>query len=335
MPQVPALTDMAIIKVDHLKRFYSVYKKEPGFIGSVKSFINRKYEDVKAVEDISFTIEKGELVGFIGPNGAGKTTTLKCLSGLLYPTSGKISVLGFEPYKREYDFLRKIGLIMGQKNQLWWDLPPTETFIVYKEIYGISDKEYKKVLKELVDLLGIQDILKIPVKRLSLGQRMKCELVASLIHKPQVLFLDEPTIGLDLVVQRNLRQFIKEYNRRYESTILLTSHYMGDVEELCKRIIIIDKGKILYDGLLNSLIKKYTFDKKLRILLRNKVKPEELAKFGEIINYSFPKAELSVKSEEVSKATGQILNKFQIEDLIIEEPEAEDIIREIFIKSNV
>lgn len=245
-----------LIKVNDLVKNYSTYKKEPGITGSLKSMFSRKYETVKAVENISFEIDEGELIGFIGPNGAGKTTTLKCLSGLLYPTSGDIEVLGFTPQQRKKEFLKDIGLIMGQKNQLWWDLPAIDTFILQKEIYEIPASKYKKTLTDLLDLLDANDIYKVPVKKLSLGQRMKMEIIATLLHNPKVLFLDEPTIGLDVVMQKTLRSFIKEYNNKYKATIILTSHYMKDVEELCKRVIVINHGKILYDGQLSNLVKK-------------------------------------------------------------------------------
>src|SRR3989344_2276097 len=246
---------MKTIEVKNLKKFYQIYKKDAGFWGSVKSFAVRHYEEVKAVDGITFEIEEGELVGFIGPNGAGKTTTLKCLSGLLYPTDGTVQVLGYAPYERKTEFLKQISLIMGQRNQLWWDLPPIETFILNKEIFEVPDNQFKKTLDELIKLLAVEDILKIPVKRLSLGQRMKCELISSLLHSPRVLFLDEPTLGLDVVMQKALREFISEYNKRYHATILLTSHYMRDVEAMCERVIIINHGKILFDGKLNALVK--------------------------------------------------------------------------------
>lgn len=247
-----------VISVSHLSKFYESFKKEPGILGSLKSLVSRKYEKIHAVNDISFEIEEGELVGFIGPNGAGKTTTLKCLSGLLYPNKGKIEVLGHNPYERKSDFLRQIALVMGQKNQLWWDLPVMETLLLNKEIYELSKERFNQVVRDLAKLLDVEHLLKVQVKKLSLGQRMKCELIAALLHSPRVLFLDEPTIGLDVVMQQNLREFIREYNRKYRATILLTSHYMVDVEELCKRIIIIDEGRIIFDGPISSIVKKHT-----------------------------------------------------------------------------
>src|SRR6266568_278175 len=252
-----------VISVSHLTKYYQVHQKEPGFAGSMKSLFKRKYYAAKAVDDISFTIDEGELVGFIGPNGAGKTTTLKCLTGLLYPTGGEVRVLGYTPFERKHSYLKQISLVMGQKNQLWWDLPAIDSFLLNKEIYEIPDEHYNKTIEQLSDLLDVQDILQVQVRKLSLGQRMKCELIAALLHNPKILFLDEPTIGLDVMMQQKLREFIKAYNQQYNATIILTSHYMKDVEELCKRIIIIDHGKILYDGKLESIVKKYAKNKSI------------------------------------------------------------------------
>jgi ABC-2 type transport system ATP-binding protein len=240
---------MSAIVVSNLKKYYQVHKKDPGFAGSMKALFHREYFDAKAVDDVSFVIEPGEVVGFIGPNGAGKTTTLKCLSGLLYPTSGKVQVLGYTPSERKPEYLKQISLVMGQKNQLWWDLPARESFALNREIYEIDITSYNKIIGELSELLGVEDILDIQVRKLSLGQRMKCELISALIHTPKILFLDEPTIGLDIMMQENLRTFIKAYNKKHNATVILTSHYMKDVEELCKRVIMIDHGKLLYDGL--------------------------------------------------------------------------------------
>lgn len=321
---------MSVVDVSHLKKHYRVHKKEPGLIGSLKSLVKRKYLDVKAVNNISFQIEEGELVGFIGPNGAGKTTTLKVLSGLLYPTSGFIQVLGFTPWDRKAPFLKQISLVMGQKNQLWWDLPAMESFILNREIYEIPQKQYQETLDELTNLLEIKDILKIQVRKLSLGQRMKCELVAALLHTPKVLFLDEPTIGLDVVMQKKMRDFIKEYNRRYKSTILLTSHYMGDVKELCERVIIIDKGKIIYDGKLAKIVEKYADHKEISVLFSKEIDPKKLAKIGAVKFYEFPRAVFSVPRSVASLAAAELLRKFPVADLDITEPPIEDIIREVF-----
>ena len=319
-----------IISVSNLSKKYTVHKKEPGLKGSLKSLVNRKYEKVTAVKDISFEIKEGELIGFIGPNGAGKTTTLKCLSGLLYPTSGDLQVLGHVPFKRDAKFLKQVALVMGQKNQLWWDLPPTETFLLNKEIYGISDKKYKETLDDLVDLLDVKDVLHVQVRKLSLGQRMKCELIAALLHSPKVLFLDEPTIGLDVVMQKKLRDFIKAYNTKYNATIILTSHYMEDVRQLCERVIVIDHGAILFDGKLDNLIREYTKNKTITVVFEKEVKAEKLKQFGEIQEYDFPKVVLSVKRRDSNTITAKLLKDFPVLDLNIEEPDIEDIIREVF-----
>lgn len=326
--------DLAVVEVKNLKKYYQVQQKEPGLLGSLKSLFLRHYQEVKAVDDISFKINEGELVGFIGPNGAGKTTTLKCLSGLLYPTAGFISVLGFLPWRREPKFLRQISLVMGQKNQLWWDLPPLETFTLNKEIYEIPEEKYKETLKELVALLEVEDVLKIQTRKLSLGQRMKCELIAALLHSPKVLFLDEPTIGLDVVMQKKMRDFIKEYNRRYKATIILTSHYMGDVKELCRRVLIIDKGKLVFDGQLSEITEKYADHKLISLILGKEVDPKILNRVGKIKEFSYPKLVYSVKREEVSQVTAKILEELPIVDLNIEEPAIEDIIRELFTGKN-
>lgn len=318
------------VTVKNLKKYYSVLQKEAGLLSSIKSFFNRKYTNVKAVDDISFSIGGGELVGFIGPNGAGKTTTLKVLSGLLYPTSGEVKVLGSEPFKRQKQFQMNISLIMGQKNQLWWDLPAIDSFILNKEIYEISDNQYKDSLKKLSEMLSIGDILNTPVRKLSLGQRMKCELIAALLHSPKVLFLDEPTIGLDVVAQENMRNFIKEYNEEFKATIILTSHYMADVKELCKRVIIINEGKIVYDGSLENIANKFAPYKVIRIDFSSEVDFESLKEFGKIENSSPLWVEIQVKKKEVAKKTSQILSNFDVVDLTIEDPAIETIIKAVY-----
>lgn len=323
-----------IIHVSHLSKSYSVYKKEPGFLGSVKSVFARKYEQVPAVSDISFSIDEGELIGFIGPNGAGKTTTLKCLSGLLYPTSGTVSVLGYTPFDRKHQYLKQISLVMGQKNQLWWDLPAQDTFLLNKEIYEVSDKKYKEVIGELSKLLDVGDIISVPVRKLSLGQRMKMELIAALIHSPKVLFLDEPTIGLDVVMQKNLREFIKSYNEKYKATIILTSHYMGDVEELCKRVIIINHGKLLFDGFLSDLVQKHAPIKIVKIVLEKFVDPKKLDRLGKVVSFSYPELVLEIKKQQAGLQMAKIMKELPVEDMTVEDPQIEDIIREIFVQEN-
>jgi len=321
-----------VIEVKKLKKHFQVHQKEEGLRGSIKALFSRRYETVKAVDNISFKIKEGELVGFIGPNGAGKTTTLKCLSGLLYPTGGKISVLGFEPWRRKKDYLKQISLVMGQKNQLWWDLPPKETFLLNKEIYEIPEKDFENNLSELVELLEVKDILKVQTRKLSLGQRMKCELIAALLHRPKVLFLDEPTIGLDVMMQQKIRDFIKEYNRKFKASIVLTSHYMEDVKDLCKRVVIIDKGKLVFDGQLETVVKKLAKDKLLSIILSKRIKKEVLRKLGkvEIKEFDFPKVVLSVERSLVPLVASEALRSLPVEDLNIEEPRIEEIIRRFF-----
>lgn len=326
---------MSIVSLKNLKKYYSIAQKEPGLSGSIKSLFSRKYTEVRAVDDISFEIGEGELVGFLGPNGAGKTTTLKVLSGLLYPTSGEVRVLGHEPFKREKSFQKQFALVMGQKNQTWWDLPAIESFTLNKEIYEVPDKQFKETLEELSELLDVKDLLKTQIRKLSLGQRMKMELITSLIHSPKVMFLDEPTIGLDVLMQQKIREFIREYNKRYSATIILTSHYMDDVKELCKRVIIIDQGKLLFDGSLDKIIRKFSDHKNISLTLGKEVGEKELQKFGELKSYQYPIAVLSIKRSEVASVAEKLLKDFPVEDLNIEEPELEDIIRAVFSKKSV
>lgn len=320
----------SVITVKNLKKYFKVYKKEPGMMGSIKSLWHREYENIKAVDDISFEINQGEIVGFIGQNGAGKTTTLKMLSGLLYPTAGDILVLGFNPWHRQAVFQRQFALVMGQKNQLWWDLPAIETFLLNKAIYEIPEAQFKKTLAKLVDLLDVGEILKVQVRKLSLGQRMKCELIAALLHNPKVLFLDEPTIGLDVVMQKVLRDFIRAYNQEFNATIILTSHYMGDVKELCKRAIIIDHGHKIFDGELQSIIDRYARNKILSLVMSEKVSKKDLEKFGEVKEYQMPKVTLLVPRQHAAKVAGKLLSELPVQDVNIEEPPIEAIIREVF-----
>lgn len=323
-----------VIKVKNLKKHFKVYHKEPGLWGSIKSLWHREYETVKAVDVISFEINAGEVIGFIGQNGAGKTTTLKVLSGLLYPTEGEVSVLGYNPWDRQAEFQKQFALVMGQKNQLWWDLPAMETFLLNKAIYEIPDAEFKKTLGKLVDLLDVSKILNVQVRKLSLGQRMKCELIAALLHNPKVLFLDEPTIGLDVVMQKILRDFIKEYNKEFGATIILTSHYMDDVKELCERAIIVETGKKIFDGKLQDIIDKYARNKILSLVFSKEVSEKELKPYGEVKEFSQDgsayTATLLVPRKEATKQAGKLLNKLPVQDLNIEEPPIEAIIREVF-----
>lgn len=323
---------MDIIKVSNLSKTYEYYKKQPGFFGSLRAFISREKLLAKAITEISFNIQEGELVGFLGPNGAGKTTTLKILSGILYPSSGRVRVLGFDPFKRESAYQKQFALVMGQKNQLLSDLPAWEIFVLNREIYGVCNQQFQSSLDELVESLQAKDFLDIPVRKLSLGQRMKCELIASLIHNPKVLFLDEPTIGLDVVAQKNIRDFLKKYNQNHKTTILLTSHYMEDIKELCRRVIIINLGKIIYDGSLESLIKKYATFKLLKLTFSKEVGISELKKYGQISTYTPVSATVLVPRLQAQAMAVKLLSskKLPIEDILIDELGIDEIIRKIF-----
>jgi len=321
--------DRTII-VDHLIRNFEVTVKKPGLTGSISSLFSPQKKTIRALKGISFSIQKGELVGFIGPNGAGKTTTLKALSGLLYPTGGFVQVLSYNPWDRKTDFLKRISLVMGQKRQLWWDLPAIESLELFKEIYEIPQHEYAKNLEELTDLLGVQKLLNIPVRKLSLGQRMRLELVSALIHKPEILFLDEPTIGLDVVAQQKIRDFIYDYNRKYESTILLTSHNMDDVLNLARRVIVINDGKIIFDGILDSLIKQFAKEKIIKVSLSGEDNIKEIEKIGKVRQVAYPLVSLSVPRQTVAVAAAELLQNFPVEDLTIEEVPVEEVIRKLF-----
>ncbi len=325
---------MSAIKVKNLKKYYKVRQKDPGIKGSVKSLFSNSFEIVKAVDGISFNISEGELIGFIGPNGAGKTTTLKCLSGLLHPTSGSIETLGFNPWEKKTEFKRQISLVMGQKNQLWWDLPAMDSFLLNKAIYGVEDDKFKKVLSELTSLLEIEGVLSTPIRKLSLGQRMKCEFIGSLLHSPRLLLLDEPTIGLDVVSQKNIRDFIKDYNKKYNSTVILTSHNMEDVKKLCKRVMIIDKGKLVYDGTLDNISKRFSQSKKITVVFSKKENLEKISKIVKVKEVDSSKFIFNVKRNQVSSVVSKILNDFSVVDLSIEEPPIEDVIRDLFVGKN-
>ncbi len=318
------------IIVDGLAKNFEVIQKEPGLAGSIKSLIAPKKKTVKALKRISFAIQPGELVGFIGPNGAGKTTTLKILSGLLCPTEGFVEVLEFDPWERKPEFLKQISLVMGQKNQLWWDLPAIETFELNRAIYEIPARAYNETLKELVDLLKIGKLLNTPVRKLSLGQRMRMELVAALLHKPKVLFLDEPTIGLDIIAQAKIRDFIYEYNIKQGATILLTSHNMDDMINLARRVIIINEGKLLYDGAFEDLISKFAQEKLIKARLSNENNISELEKIGKIKKLAFPEVVLSVPRSASAVAAAELLQNFPVDDLTIEEFPIEEIIEKAF-----
>ena len=321
--------DRAII-VDRLVKNFEITERKQGLIGSVSSLISPKKKTVRALRGTSFSIETGELVGFIGPNGAGKTTTLKILSGLLYPTSGFTQVLGFDPWDRKPEFLKQISLVMGQKNQLWWDLPAIETLELNRAIYEIPKKKYEESLDELTKMLEVKKLLNVQVRRLSLGQRMRLELVAALLHKPKVLFLDEPTIGLDVVGQQKMRDFIYDYNKKHDATILLTSHNMDDVFDLAKRVIVIDKGKILFDGDLRELVDRFAKDKIIKVYLSKEADIKQLERIGKVKKLDFPQAVLSVPRATAAVAAAELLQKLPVADLTIEEEPIEEIIRKVF-----
>jgi ABC-2 type transport system ATP-binding protein len=311
----------AAVLAQALTKDYRVPEKEPGLGGALKSLFNRKFRTTRAVDAIDLHIEEGELVGFLGANGAGKTTTLKMLSGLLTPTGGTAAVLGHVPWKREAAFQRRFSLVMGQRTQLWWEIPAQETFRLNQVIYGLSEAEYRRNLDELVDLLELQDCLSVPVKKLSLGQRMRAELAAALLHRPSLLLLDEPTLGLDVVMQKKVREFIREYNRRSKATILLTSHNMDDVVELCPRVIVIERGRLLYDGALNRLVERYAERKVIRLA------------FSEPVNGEM-RAEYEVPRAEVSKKAAELLMTLPVADLTIDEQDIDDIVRTIFTRGD-
>jgi len=323
---------MSAIKLTNLSKTYEYYKKKPGLLNSIRGLFHREKLFNYAVKDVNFEIEEGELVGFLGPNGAGKTTTLKMLSGIIYPSEGDAKVLAYQPWKRQAKFQKQFALVMGMKNQLWWDLPAMETFLLNKAIYEVPDKKFKKNLDELVDLLEIKDIIHIPVRKLSLGQRMKCELVAALLHSPKVLFLDEPTIGLDVVSQNNVREFLKKYNKEKKTTILLTSHYMEDIEALCKRVIIINNGELVYDGSLEDLLDKYIDSKLLEVTFTEKVDNNELKKLGKIKERTLRRVVLQVPKSKTKEVAVKMLTKLPVDDILINEIAIEDVIRKIFSK---
>ncbi len=323
---------MSIIKVKNLSKTYDYYKKAPGLAASIKGLFKREKLFTEAVKEIDFKINEGELVGFLGPNGAGKTTTLKMLSGILHPTSGEAEVLGYTPWKRQKEFQKQFALVMGQKNQLWWDLPAMESFILNRKIYEVGDKNYEENIEELVKLFGIRDVLEIPVRKLSLGQRMKCEIVAALLHKPKILLLDEPTIGLDVVAQKNIRDFIKRYNKKNKTTIILTSHYMEDIKELCKRVIIIDYGKIIYDGELEKIINKYAPYKELKITFNGQgVNIEQVKQFGIVDKFEPHSVSLRVERDKTKDTAARILTSgLPVDDINIDEVNIQRVIRRIF-----
>jgi ABC-2 type transport system ATP-binding protein len=320
-----------MIELHNLQKHYTVAEKEAGLMGSVRSFFNRKTKVVKAVDGVSFGIGTGEIVGFLGPNGAGKTTTLKMLSGLLHPTAGSVKVATYTPFERRADFLKTITLVMGQKQQLIWDLPAMDSFLVNQAIYEIGDAQFKTTMGEFTEMLGLDGVLKQQVRKLSLGERMKCELAAALLHKPKILFLDEPTIGLDVNMQLRIREFVAEYNRSENATVILTSHYMADVTALCKRIIVIDKGKTVFDGDLSSLTERMSTEKIVKLQFEHPVEATVLSLYAEVKNLEGLNAELLVPRAEVSRTSARLLAELPIADVTIEDPPIEQVIGRVFL----
>src|SRR6266498_1483886 len=325
---------MPVIEVNGLTKTFRTYKKQPGFAGAIKGLFHREYEQVVAVSDVSFAIEEGELVGFLGPNGAGKTTTLKMLSGLLYPTSGAARVLGYVPWERKDGYRRQFALLLGQKNQLWWDLPARESLELNAKIYGIAQARFERTVAEITELLAVKDKLDVMVRELSLGERMKMELIASLLHQPRVLFLDEPTIGLDVISQKTVREFLQSYNAGRRTTILLTSHYMADIQALCRRVIIIDHGTIFFDGQLSEVIDRFADFKLVTIQCANHQAstPGDLGKFGEVVEQTPDRIKLKVKRDRVIPVCKALLDQLIVSDIDIEAVPIEEVIRQIFAR---
>lgn len=325
---------MPALEVHGLTKAFRTYKKLPGFSGAVRGLFHRQYEQTFAVKDVAFTVEEGELVGFLGPNGAGKTTTLKMLAGLLHPTSGTARVLNYIPWERRDGYRRQFALLLGQKNQLWWDLPARESLELNARIYGIDHDIFEKTVDELTSLLAVKDKLNVMVRELSLGERMKMELIAALLHQPKVLFLDEPTIGLDVVSQKTVREFLREHNAKRKTTILLTSHYMTDIQELCQRVIIIDHGTIFFDGQLKDVIDRFADFKVITISCEGSkdCPAESLMKYGEVVEHAAGTIKLKVKRDRVIAVCKALLDELPVTDIDIEEVPIEDIIRQLFAR---
>ncbi len=321
---------MAIIQLEQLSKTYRIYQKQEGLLASLRGLFHRQYRDVHAVRSIDLTVSQGEFVAFLGPNGAGKTTTLKLLSGVITPTSGHAEVMGFTPWKRENAYRRRFALVMGQKNQLWWDLPAQESFRLHQQIYRIEPEKFDRVRDELVDLLKVGKLLGQPVRELSLGERMKMELIAALLHSPDVLFLDEPTIGLDVVAQHNIQTFLRHYQEVRKITILLTSHYMKDVAALCRRVVIIAQGRIMYDGSLSGIIDQFSGHKVVTLQFADDHVPGDLARYGEVLEQIPPKAKIRVERNVVAEVLAAMLHNHALEDVSVEDPPLEEVIAGMF-----
>lgn len=321
---------MPAIDVQDLNRAYRVFRKQEGLLASLRGLLHRRYDLVHAVRNVSFQIEEGEMVAFLGPNGAGKTTTLKLLSGLIVPTSGHATVLGHVPWKRENEYRRRFALVTGQKEQLWWDLPAQESFRLIREIYRIPPDDYQRRLQELTDLLEVAALVSKPVRELSLGERMRMELIAALLHRPDVLFLDEPTIGLDVVSQRRVQEFLRHYQREQRITVILTSHYMKDVEALCERAIVINKGTVIHDGPLAAIVDRFSQYKIVELQFANGEIPSGLSRFGTVLDTKPPRVRIQVERQNVSRALSGILADHSVEDVSVMERPLEDLIADLF-----
>ena len=328
---------MSVIEIRQLSKSYRVYQKREGLWASLAGLFHRKYNHVEAVRGIDLVVERGELVAFLGPNGAGKTTTLKLLSGVINPTSGEARVLGHVPWARENEYRRRFALIMGQKNQLWWDLPAQESFRLHQQIYRIEQRQFQRTLDELTDLLDVGHLLSQPVRELSLGERMKMELTAALLHSPEVLFLDEPTIGLDVVAQHNIQQFLKHYQEIQKTTILLTSHYMKDVAALCKRVVVIADGQIMHDGSLEGIVDRFGGHKVLSLQFDDAAIPDNLerfgARYGEVLEVTPPRIRIRVTRDAIAGVLASVLADHPIEDISVEDPPLEEVIAELFTRT--
>jgi ABC-2 type transport system ATP-binding protein len=323
-------TLMPIIEAVGLTKTYRVAQKKEGFLGALRGLVRRQYKEVRAVEDVSFAIEPGEMVAFLGPNGAGKTTTLKMLSGLIYPTRGEARVLGFVPWQRADVFRRRFALVMGQKNQLWWDLPAADSFQLHREIYSLPLDQFNQTVGELTEMFGVGDLIRQPVRELSLGERMKMELITALLHRPQLLLLDEPTIGLDVVAQVTITRCLKEYNAHRGVTMLLTSHYMRDVEALCKRVLVITHGRLIYDGALSGITEQFGRSKLVKLQFLGETTPDGLDEFGEVTERVGPAASLKVERSRVAEVLGAILERYTVVDMSVQDPPLDQVIAHVF-----
>ena len=324
---------MNVIELKQLTKTYQVYQKKEGLVASLRGLFQREHRDVNAVRGIDLTVAKGEFVAFLGPNGAGKTTTLKLLSGVINPTSGTAQVLGYVPWERKNAYRRRFALVMGQKNQLWWDLPANESYRLHQQIYRIEPAEFERTLDELTDLLSVRELLRQPVRELSLGERMKMELIAALLHSPEVLFLDEPTIGLDVIAQHNVQKFLKQYQLDRQTTILLTSHYMKDVAALCERVVVIAHGQVEYDGSLAGILDRFSGHKIVTLAFAENQMPPDLTPFGETLEVIPPKAKLRIDRNVVAEKLAALLSNHSVEDVSVEDPPLEDVIADVFSRA--